>query len=133
MPDPIGVGNEAHRFISPSNCAGAASKGLILLEPEGRNTAGAIALSAEAAAVRDGDAILFVMPSDHWIGNADKLGRGVKIAVEVSRAGQHRGRRHSPRIAAFRPRLYSDRRGSSGHRRCARHPLVSRKVGRGYG
>jgi mannose-1-phosphate guanylyltransferase len=42
----------------------------MLLEPEGRNTAAAIALAARLAVSTNPDAILLVLPSDHWIGNA---------------------------------------------------------------
>ena len=67
---PIIVCNEEHRFmvgeqLHDISCEGAT----ILLEPEGRNTAPAIALAALFALRSDQNAILLVMPADHVIGN----------------------------------------------------------------
>jgi mannose-1-phosphate guanylyltransferase/mannose-6-phosphate isomerase len=45
----------------------------ILLEPEGRNTAAAVAIAAEWIAARDPDALMLVMPSDHVIADAPSL------------------------------------------------------------
>lgn len=65
---PLIVANEEHRFIIAEQLRQAGREpGAILLEPQGRNTAPAIALAALAA--RDADAVLLVMPSDHLIQN----------------------------------------------------------------
>jgi mannose-1-phosphate guanylyltransferase/mannose-6-phosphate isomerase len=89
LADPIVVGNEEHRFILAEQLRGAGvEQPAILLEPEGRNTAGAIALAARAAIAKDAGAMLFVLPSDHWVGNPDELAR----ALEAARAAADSGR-----------------------------------------
>jgi mannose-1-phosphate guanylyltransferase/mannose-6-phosphate isomerase len=89
LADPIIVGNEEHRFILAEQLRNAGiEKPVILLEPEGRNTAGAIALAALAATAKDSDAVLFVLPSDHWVGNADELARAIKVATAAAKSGK---------------------------------------------
>ncbi|NKC00868.1 MAG: mannose-1-phosphate guanylyltransferase/mannose-6-phosphate isomerase [Pseudomonadales bacterium] len=62
---PIIVCNEEHRFMVAEQCReiGVAWQALIL-EPEGRNSAPAIALAAHAA---DENSIMLVLPSDHLV------------------------------------------------------------------
>ena len=87
--DPIVVGNEEHRFIVAEQLRRAeVANPVILLEPEGRNTTAAIALAAHVAIAGDPEAILFVVPSDHWIGNAQELARGVAVGAAVARSGR---------------------------------------------
>jgi mannose-1-phosphate guanylyltransferase/mannose-6-phosphate isomerase len=89
LSDPIVVGNEKHRFILAEQLRKAGvERPVILLEPEGRNTAGAIALAACAANATDADATLFVLPSDHWIGNIDELARALGVARAAAKAGR---------------------------------------------
>jgi len=45
----------------------------IILEPEGKNTAPAIGLCARLISQHDKDAVLVVLPSDHYIKNLDKF------------------------------------------------------------
>jgi mannose-1-phosphate guanylyltransferase/mannose-6-phosphate isomerase len=87
LSDPIVVGNEEHRFILAEQLRSAGvEQPVILLEPEGRNTAGAIALAAHTAVAKDIDARLFVLPSDHWIGNVDELSRALAVARNAADA-----------------------------------------------
>ena len=87
LANPIVVGNEEHRFIVAEQLRGAGiERPVILLEPEGRNTAAAVAAAAQTAIASDPEAILFVLPSDHWIGNTVELERGLKVALEAVRA-----------------------------------------------
>lgn len=58
----------------------------ILLEPQGRNTAAAIAIAAEWIARRDPQALMLVMPSDHVITNVPNFHAAIKIAVDAARA-----------------------------------------------
>jgi mannose-1-phosphate guanylyltransferase/mannose-6-phosphate isomerase len=59
-----------------------------LLEPEGRNTAPAIALAALYVAWRHGaDAVMLVLPSDHLIGDLPAFQGDVRRAVELARRG----------------------------------------------
>jgi mannose-1-phosphate guanylyltransferase/mannose-6-phosphate isomerase len=89
LSDPIVVGNEEHRFILAEQLRTAGvSRPVILLEPEGRNTAGAIAIAAHAAVAQDSAAALFVLPSDHWIGNDDELARALRVADAAAKAGR---------------------------------------------
>ncbi len=65
---PILVCNEAHRFLVAEQLRAARTEPRqIILEPEGRNTAPAVALAAHEAIKAWDDAILVVLPSDHVI------------------------------------------------------------------
>ena len=59
----------------------------LLLEPEGRNTAPALALAAQMLVARQGDCLLAVMPSDHVIGKPDALLAGLQLAFPLAEAG----------------------------------------------
>jgi len=60
-----------------------------LLEPLGRNTAAAIALAALYAQARiDGDAVLWICPSDHLMQRPDALHRALDLALPVAEAGE---------------------------------------------
>ena len=82
--------NESHRFMVAEQLreVGIASK--IVLEPEGRNTAPAVALAA-LVALRDaaeGDApLLLVMPADHVIEDAQKFVDAVRQGEESAQSG----------------------------------------------
>lgn len=89
LAEPVVVGNEEHRFVIAEQMRKAGiERPVILLEPEGRNTAAAIALAAQAAMAGDPEAILFVLPSDHWIGNLEELERGLKKAIRAAALGR---------------------------------------------
>lgn len=84
---PIVVCNEEHRFIAAENMrALEVSAQHILLEPEGRNTAPAIALAALIASAQD-DPVLFVMPADHIIKDQNAFETAVKQAEQEARSG----------------------------------------------
>lgn len=59
----------------------------IFLEPEGRNTAGAIALAAYWLAERDPEALMLVMPSDHAIADVESFHRAIARACRAARKG----------------------------------------------
>jgi len=59
----------------------------ILLEPEGRNTAAAIAMAAHWIVRQDPDALMLVMPSDHVIANPGHFLAKVDHAVGAAQAG----------------------------------------------
>jgi mannose-1-phosphate guanylyltransferase len=64
----------------------AASRKRVLTEPVGRNTAAAIALAAvHVRHAAKGDALLAVLPADHFISNPDKYRKIVEAALEVAR------------------------------------------------
>ena len=65
------------------------SKGNILLEPEGKNTAPAISLATAVIAQSDPDAVLLVTPADHAIANPRAfltiIRKGLRLARETGR------------------------------------------------
>lgn len=60
------------------------SEHTIVLEPVARNTAPAIALAALHAAIKDPNAIVAVMPSDHMIGKPDVFKTTVEYAASIA-------------------------------------------------
>lgn len=84
--DPILVCNDEHRFLIAQQMADLGVRGQIILEPEGRNTAPAIALAAFQALERDPEAIMVVLPADHVINNAAAFQEAVEAAVEGAEA-----------------------------------------------
>ncbi len=78
---------EDHRFVVAEQLRSIDKLGPIILEPEGRNTAPAIALAALAAMADDKDPILIVMPADHQIESADSLDHALRHALERARHG----------------------------------------------
>lgn len=83
---PIVVCNEAHRFLAAEQLRRNEVEGRILLEPEGRNTAPAVALAA--LAVEDEDPVLVVMPADHRIPDHGAFSAAVAKAAERAEAGE---------------------------------------------
>ena len=64
------VSNEAHYFLCQEQLQAHAAEITYLLEPSARNTAPAIASAAHyIAAVAGRDAVMIILPSDHWIAN----------------------------------------------------------------
>ena len=59
------VSNEAHRFSVAEQMNAIEKRAQIILEPEGRNTAPAVALAALHARSAHEDVVLLVMPADH--------------------------------------------------------------------
>jgi mannose-1-phosphate guanylyltransferase/mannose-6-phosphate isomerase len=59
-------------------------KATIILEPEGKNTAPAIALAAHAASGQAPDSLLLVLPADHYIGRPEALRDAVSAAIDVA-------------------------------------------------
>ena len=82
---PIIVCNEEHRFLVAEQCRDLdVSWRRLILEPEGRNTAPAIALAAHAAPA---DALLLVLPSDHLIQDEERFCQAVAHAVKAAEGG----------------------------------------------
>lgn len=96
---PIVICNEEHRFLAaaimqgkgfvPSANEQTPSGGLprLLLEPMGRNTAPAIALSAFCALEMADDPVLLVLPSDHKVAPHEAFALGVTQAVDAAMQG----------------------------------------------
>src|SRR5579875_1936388 len=86
---PIAVCNQEHRFLIAEQLREAGVEGArILLEPEGRNSAPAVAAAALLAAEDDPATVLWIMPADHAIGDPAGLYRHVQAAAEAARAGR---------------------------------------------
>ncbi|WP_148255524.1 mannose-1-phosphate guanylyltransferase/mannose-6-phosphate isomerase [Aidingimonas lacisalsi] len=86
---PLLICNEAHRFLVAEQVRQAGvSDARILLEPEGRNTAPAIALAALQALEQDGDALLLILAADHLIEDVASFHASVHHARELAETGQ---------------------------------------------
>jgi mannose-1-phosphate guanylyltransferase/mannose-6-phosphate isomerase len=82
---PIVVCNESHRFLVAEQCRAIGVECLsLMLEPEGRNTAPAIALAAERALELDPEAILLVLASDHLVDDIEGFRQAVELATAAA-------------------------------------------------
>ncbi len=81
--------NEEHRFLVAEQVRQFSSgQNTILLEPEGRNTAPAIALAAINAVAKDKDAMLLVLAADHVIQNKAAFHQAVERASVAAEQGK---------------------------------------------
>ena len=79
---PIVVANAAHaEDVRQQLAAIAVEPRQLILEPKGRNTAPALALAALACGK---DEILFVMPSDHFIGAPERLRAAIEAGLPLA-------------------------------------------------
>jgi mannose-1-phosphate guanylyltransferase/mannose-6-phosphate isomerase len=86
---PIIVCNEEHRFLVAEQLRQLGiTAPTIILEPEGKNTAPAIALAALAASVSDPDVNLLVLPADHYVGKPTALVDAIEKASSASAQGK---------------------------------------------
>ena len=82
---PLVIGSEAHRETIERQLADSGvAPARLILEPCGRGTAAAAAL---AALVAGPDELLLLMPSDHLIGEPERLSAAVEAAVPAVREG----------------------------------------------
>lgn len=85
---PILVCNEEHRFLVAEQLREVEiAPASIILEPEGRNTAPAVALAAHEVLKREDDAILVVLPSDHVISQTDVFLDALTRAIDLAKTG----------------------------------------------
>jgi mannose-1-phosphate guanylyltransferase / mannose-6-phosphate isomerase len=83
------VAGEDHRFLIKGQLESIKlNAAAILLEPEGRNTAPAVALAALHLRNLDRDALMLVMPSDHVIADVAAFHAAVDAARSVAQAGK---------------------------------------------
>ena len=59
-------------------------KANFLIEPQGNNTAPCIGLAAVELAARDPDAIMAVLPADHWVSDPRAFSRTLKAAIRLA-------------------------------------------------
>jgi len=86
---PVFICNEDHRFlvaeqVKQVQCNGAT----ILLEPQGRNTAPAVALAALNALADNEEALLLVLAADHVIKDTVKFHQAVSLAAMSAQQGK---------------------------------------------
>jgi mannose-1-phosphate guanylyltransferase len=63
--------------------------GMIVVEPEGKNTAPCIALAAYKLNKINPDGVMAVLPADHVIGKEEEFRQALRIAGEAARIGNH--------------------------------------------
>jgi len=81
----ITICNEDHRFFVAEQLREIKNIGSIILEPEGRNTAPAIALAALSV---DDDPLLLILPADHVIRNEGAFTKVVTEAISLAEEGK---------------------------------------------
>ncbi len=86
---PLVVCNEEHRFLVAEQFRALKQEtSSILLEPEGRNTAPAVALAAIEAMKTDEQALLLVLPADHVIRDDQAFRAAVVAGLPYAEAGK---------------------------------------------
>jgi mannose-1-phosphate guanylyltransferase/mannose-6-phosphate isomerase len=86
---PLVVCNEEHRFMVAEQLRQVQLQAsALILEPEGRNTAPAVALAALRAVVSDPEALLLVLPADHVIQDVEAFAAAVGKAVPMAQRGR---------------------------------------------
>ena len=82
---PIIVCNEEHRFMIAEQMREInVNPSAIILEPFGRNTAPAVAISALKAEESDKDAVILVLPADHVIQNTASFHKAIATGFEAA-------------------------------------------------
>jgi mannose-1-phosphate guanylyltransferase/mannose-1-phosphate guanylyltransferase/mannose-6-phosphate isomerase len=84
---PIVVTGETHADIVRDQLTGIAL-GRLVLEPVGRSTAPCAVVAAELARASDPDALILLLPSDHFIADAEGFRRAVAHAAPSAVAGE---------------------------------------------
>lgn len=86
---PVVVCNEEHRFMVAEQLRELTIRPqALILEPEGRNTAPAVALAALQALQVDPEAVLLVLPADHLISNIRAFVTAVEQALPQAESGR---------------------------------------------
>ncbi|CAN0535696.1 unnamed protein product [Ectocarpus sp. 12 AP-2014] len=84
---PMLMGHHSHRFLMAEQLREMNQTATLVLEPEGRNTAPAIACAALLARQGGEDPLLLVLPADHVIGDIHAFQRSVLLAEPLAEAG----------------------------------------------
>ena len=86
---PLFICNEEHRFLVAEQVKQVGcNQSAILLEPQGRNTAPAVALAALDALSKDNDALLLVLAADHVIKDTGKFHQAIEVATIAAQQGK---------------------------------------------
>lgn len=85
--EPILICNEEHRFVAAEQMREIGVSAKIILEPEGKNTAPAIALAAlyQSQYVDKQNAIMLVLAADHVINKQERLEQSIIQALELAK------------------------------------------------
>ncbi len=83
----VAVTGEGYRFMVAEALHNAGLSGSILLEPVGRNTAPALCAAALQIAGSNPDAIMVILPSDHFVSDTDKFTAAVADAARLAQDG----------------------------------------------
>jgi mannose-1-phosphate guanylyltransferase/mannose-6-phosphate isomerase len=84
---PLVIGGVGHADWIRRNLAEIGREADILLEPEPRDSAAAVAAAAAWVAARDPDAVLAIVAADHHVPDADAFARAIETAAGAARAG----------------------------------------------
>ena len=87
LAEPLLLCNEEHRFVVAAQARLLGTRGPVLLEPVGRNTAPAMTLAALWARRNGDDPVLVVMPADHVIADGASFRQAVERATRLALAG----------------------------------------------
>ena len=86
---PVVISNEEHRFIAAEQLNQIGQLGSIILEPDGRNTAPAVALAALSLQKLAGDdAIMLVLAADHVIQDTNAFHQAIEKATPLAQNGK---------------------------------------------
>jgi len=86
---PVVVCNEEHRFIIAEQLMEAGIESpMLVLEPEGRNTAPAAGVAAMIVRERDPSALMLVLPADHMMTQPEKFLEAVLQGAPLAREGK---------------------------------------------
>jgi len=87
--NPMVIANAEHRFaIGEQLRAVGISDPIIVLEPVGRNTAPAVAIAALLASEADPDALILVMPADHWLPDHAAFRAAISAGLKAAQRGR---------------------------------------------
>lgn len=87
--EPMVICSEDHRFLAAEQLRQIGYKNSnIVLEPEGKNTAPAIALAALIAAQDNNDPILLVLSADHLIKDTEIFHQSIQAAIPLAEQGK---------------------------------------------
>lgn len=84
---PIVITNNDFRFIVAEQMLALGIKGEIVLEPERRDSAAAIAVGTVMAGKRDPEAVCIALASDHVVGDAEAFREDCKRAAKLAATG----------------------------------------------
>lgn len=87
MESPIIICNEDHRFFVAEQLRQIKCSASIVLEPESKNTAPAIALSA-LIELKEKDSLLLILPADHIIKDKKSFQKSIMSAIPIANSGK---------------------------------------------